>query len=77
MTSHAKRAYRRADLLMIIGYVAAAAFVMNGLWRDPVGWSLTENDQDHVFFEWVLANAARTVRAVRLRRGAPGVKRRV
>jgi hypothetical protein len=34
---------------------------MNGLWRDPAGRSLTENDQDHVFFEWVLANAARTV----------------
>lgn len=61
MTSHVKRAYRRADLLVIIGSVAAATFVMNGLWRDPAGRSLTENDQDHVFFEWALANAARTV----------------
>jgi hypothetical protein len=34
---------------------------MNGLWRDPRGRSLTENDQDHVSFEWVPANAARTI----------------
>jgi hypothetical protein len=49
MTSHVKRANRRADLLVITAYAGAAAFVMNGLWRDPGGRSLTENDQDRVF----------------------------
>jgi hypothetical protein len=52
---------RRGDRWAAVAYLLAAFFVTKGLWGDPAGVTLTENRQDHVQFEWVLANAARTV----------------
>jgi hypothetical protein len=52
---------RRGDRWAAVAYLLAALWVTKGLWADPAGVMLTENRQDHVQFEWVLTNAARTV----------------
>src|SRR5688500_15063249 len=44
--------------LPYLAYVAAAVYLLNGLWRDPGGRMLQDNYQDQVFFEWLLTNGA-------------------
>jgi hypothetical protein len=52
---------RRADLLAYAGYLVASLVLLNRLWRDPTGTVLRDNDRDQTFFEWILANAARSL----------------
>jgi hypothetical protein len=44
----------RFDLLVAVLALALAAYVMQGLWRDPAGHVLTKNGGDQAFFEWLL-----------------------
>lgn len=53
---------RRGDVLAIGSYLVGAMLVLARLWADPNGRVLRDNRQDQVFFEWVLTNAARTLR---------------
>ncbi|NJC69112.1 hypothetical protein HC031_05150 [Planosporangium thailandense] len=53
---------RAGDWLAAIGYALLALAVTVQLWLHPTGAILQENQQDEVQFEWMLANAVRTLR---------------
>jgi hypothetical protein len=43
-----------AHLIVALIALALAAYVTNGLWRDPAGHVLEKNEGDQAFFEWLL-----------------------
>lgn len=47
---------RRWDLGVCLGYLAIAAYLTYGLWRDPAGHVLALNWQDQTLNEWFLAH---------------------
>jgi hypothetical protein len=53
---------RRLDRLAAIGYALMAFAVTVRLWLHPTGVMLQENRQDNIQFEWMLANAVRSIR---------------
>ena len=44
----------RPHLIVAVLALALAAYVINGLWRDPAAHVLTKNAGDQAFFEWLL-----------------------
>jgi hypothetical protein len=51
----------RPDLTVLSCYALGAIFVTGRLWAHPGQRVLRDNIQDQIFFEWVLAHAARVV----------------
>ncbi|WP_432972478.1 hypothetical protein [Dactylosporangium sp. CA-233914] len=49
----------RVAAAALLSYVACAVLVLQHLWADPQGRIFADNEQDHIFFEWVLTHAAR------------------
>jgi hypothetical protein len=52
---------RRADWFAVIGYALLALGITRQLWLQPTS-VLRENQKDQIQFEWMLANAVRTLR---------------
>jgi hypothetical protein len=53
-----------ADRVALLAYLAGAFVVTGRLWVDPDGRMLRDNRTDQIFFEWVLTNAASTLRGL-------------
>ncbi|GHJ50315.1 glycosyl transferase [Catellatospora sp. TT07R-123] len=62
MVRHLDRAGLRAALIVAAGYLVTAMFVTSGLWRDGSRALLVANQQDHVFFQFVLQHAVGVLR---------------
>jgi hypothetical protein len=52
---------RAVDILALTSYAAAGTALIANLWRDPDGLILADNQQDEIFFEWMLTHAGRVV----------------
>ena len=53
---------RRSHLLVAVAALALAAYVTNGLWRQPYQHVIADNVGDQAFFEWVLAYGVHLLR---------------
>ncbi|TWG23965.1 hypothetical protein FHX34_102518 [Actinoplanes teichomyceticus] len=53
--------WRRADLGVLLSFLALAVFVLIRLWADPNGRILDRNDDDHGIFLFMLAHGERVV----------------
>ncbi|MEU5783653.1 hypothetical protein [Micromonospora lupini] len=51
----------RADLLIVVVWVALAGWLTHGLWPDPDGRTLALNPEDQTLYEWFLAVDARAL----------------
>ncbi|WP_426503981.1 DUF6541 family protein [Dactylosporangium sp. McL0621] len=49
----------RVTAVALLTYVVGAVLVLQHLWADPQGRMFADNNQDQIFFEWVLTHAAR------------------
>ena len=53
------RENRRKNALVVLSYVVFSVVLFHHLWAAPQTRMLEDNNQDQVFFEWVLTHAAR------------------
>lgn len=54
------RPYLR-DAAVIVGYLAAAVWLVRGLWPDPAPRALALNPEDQILIEWFLADGTRVL----------------
>ncbi|GAA2562451.1 glycosyl transferase [Winogradskya consettensis] len=51
----------RPNLVMGVASLVLAAYMTNGLWRDPATSAIAENKGDQAFFEWILGYGVYTL----------------